>query len=118
MPAPPLLAHEPVLLKGGQDAIEVVLLDADRLRDLGDGDAGARAHELERLLGARAAAARPSAAPGAGRGGAARATSATRGCGGGGGAAAGRGGHAFERGRGGLEAVELVDEGAQLIQPR
>src|SRR3954469_15417310 len=61
VPAAAVLADEAVLLERRQDAVEVVLLDAHRLGHLGDRDAGACAHELERLLGARAAAARPPA---------------------------------------------------------
>ena len=38
-----------------EHAVQVVLLDPHRLGDLGDRDARARAHELERLLGAGAA---------------------------------------------------------------
>ena len=52
----PSLRHRARPSAGRADAVEVVLLDAHRLGDLGDGDARARAHQLERLLGARAAA--------------------------------------------------------------
>src|SRR3954454_19506948 len=124
MPAAALLAHEAVLLERGQHAVQVVLLDAHRLGHLGDGDAGARPHELERLLGARAAAARPAApaaaaraARGAARAGgrARRAPAACRR------AAARRSGgppaaHAVERGGRRLEAVKFVNEGAKLLQ--
>src|SRR3954447_14657511 len=126
VPAAALLADEAVLLERGQDAVQVVLLDAHRLGHLGDGDAGARPHELERLLGARAAAARPAApaaaaaarAAGGAAGGAGpprRAAAA-----GGGAAARRRGGppaaHAVERGGRRLEAVIFVNEGAKLLQ--
>ena len=40
-PAAALLAHLPVLLEAGEDAVEVVLLDAHLLGHLGDGDARA-----------------------------------------------------------------------------
>src|SRR3954447_4632246 len=66
VPAAAVLADEAVLLQRGQDAVEVVLLDAHRLGHLGDRDAGAGPHELERLLRARPAAARapaPAARP-------------------------------------------------------
>src|SRR3954447_13982437 len=130
VPAAALLADEAVLLERGQDAVQVVLLDAHRLGHLGDGDAGARPHQLERLLGARAAAARP-AAPAAAAPAAARAAGGAAGCAGpagrapaaGGGAAARRTGgppaaHAVERGGRRLEAVKFVDEGAKLLQAR
>src|SRR3954465_15383237 len=61
MPAAALLADPPVLLQARQDAVQVVLLDAHLLGHLGDRDAWARPDELERLLGACAAAARPAA---------------------------------------------------------
>src|SRR6478752_4737843 len=114
MPAAALLAHQPVLLQRRQHAIEVVLLNVHRLGDFRNGDAGPGADELERLLGARAAAARTSATPGAAAGGGAVAPFA-RGRGGRGAAA---GGQAVEGGRRGLEAVELLDERAELLQAR
>ena len=61
----PPCATSPSFCEAGQHAVEVVLLDAHLLGDLGDRDAGAGAHELERLLGAGAAAARAPATPGA-----------------------------------------------------
>src|SRR3954470_16979103 len=76
VPAAAVLADEAVLLQRGQHAVEVVLLDPHRLGHLGDRDAGARADELERLLGARAAAAGPSAPPAAGAAAAAAAPAA------------------------------------------
>ena len=62
VPAAALLGDQAVLGQAGQHAVEVVLLDPHRLGELGDRDPGPRAHELERLLGARAAAARAAAA--------------------------------------------------------
>src|SRR5665213_3277951 len=70
MPAAALLLQFPFLLETGQDAVEVVLLDAHLGGQLGDGDAGLSLHERERLTRARAAAFAPSGAPfrGGGRG--------------------------------------------------
>ena len=53
MPAAPLLAHLAVALEAGEDAVQVVLLDAHALGELGDGDPRLRADELERLRRAR-----------------------------------------------------------------
>src|SRR4051794_38315052 len=131
MPAAPLLAHETVLLQRGQDAVEVVLLDAHRLGHLGNRDAGARAHELERLLRARPAAARApapparaAAGPAPGRAAAAgparapgrRAAARARACA----CACGRpsAADAVERGSRRLQAVIFVNEGAKLLQAR
>src|SRR5947209_10555917 len=53
----------------GHDPVEVVGLDSELLGDLGDGDAGLALHQVERLLGARIAAAAAtgtSGSPGAG----------------------------------------------------
>ena len=118
VPAAALLAHlaRPAA-SAGEHAVEVVLLDAHRLGDLGDRDAGARAHELERLLGARAAAARaPAPAGAATRGAAARGAARARA-----GATARRAlrltGHALEGRLRGLQPVILVDQGLQLAQP-
>src|SRR4051812_49593307 len=71
VPAPAFLADEPLLLEAGEHPIEVVLLDAHLLGDLGDRDAGVVLHQLHRLLAARARAARPAAlaVAGAGAGG-------------------------------------------------
>src|SRR5262245_2646235 len=114
MPAAPLLAHQPVLLQRREHAIEVVLLDADRLGDLGDGDPRARANELERLLGTRTAAARTAAPPGALTRRAPRAAAAARRRGRG---VACAGGQSLKRRGGGFEPVVFVDERAQLLQP-
>src|SRR5690348_281839 len=65
VPAAPLLADLAVLLQAGEDAVEVVLLDAHLVGELRDGDPGVRADELERLLAARARAARAAASTGA-----------------------------------------------------
>src|SRR4029079_19517665 len=100
-------------------AVEVVLLDAHLLGHLGDRDAGTRADELERLLGARAAAARPPATPGAAPGARPRSRAAPATA-----AAArrarrrGRVPDTVEGGRGRLEAVIFVNERPQLLQPR
>src|SRR3954468_10459778 len=127
MPAAPLLADEAVLLERRQDAVEVVLLDAHRLGHLGDRDAGARAHELERLLGARAAAARPPAPTARATAGRAPRRAAAAGAGAAGApgrrpAARARGrppaADAVERGGRRLEAVIFVNEGAKLLQAR
>src|SRR3954447_26013366 len=126
-PAAAVLADEAVLLQRGQDGVEVFLLAPHRLGHLGNRDAGARAHELERLLRPRAAAARP---PAPSARAAARPTA-------GGAAAAAPGGapgrrpaacagavgrppaaDAVERGSGRLEAVIFVNERAKLLQPR
>ena len=67
VPAAALLGDEAVLGEARQHAVEVVLLDLHRLGELGDGDAGLLAHERQRLLGARAGAARAPALAGARR---------------------------------------------------
>src|SRR6476620_11775756 len=113
MPAAALLAHQPVLLQRRQHAIEVVLLNVHRLGDFRNGDAGPGAYELERLLGARAAAARAAATPGAAGGHAVAPLARGRR-----GGRAAAGGHAVEGRGGGLEAVELLDERAELLQAR
>ena len=79
VPAAPGLHHLALFGEVGHDPVEVVLLDAHRVGELGDGDAGARAHELEGLDRARARALGPAAA----------AVAAARGGASGGGAAAG-----------------------------
>ena len=66
VPPAPGLRHLPLLGEAGHHAIEVVLLDAHRLGELGDGDARAGLHQLERLDGAGAGALGPAAAAGAG----------------------------------------------------
>src|SRR5690349_13287564 len=69
----PALALAPDLSVGGQPghhAVQIVRFDTHLFRDLGDGDTWRRAHELERLIGARAAAAaapRPAGATTRGR---------------------------------------------------
>src|SRR3954452_20327154 len=73
VPATPRLRDLALLREAGHDAVEVVLLDPHRLGELGDGDPGAGLDEVERLVGARAAAARPAAAARARGLGAARA---------------------------------------------
>src|SRR3954452_19987630 len=64
MPAAPGLGDTALLGEGRHDAIQVVLLDPHRLRELRDGDARTLRDELERLLRAGAGAARPSATAG------------------------------------------------------
>src|SRR4051794_22789136 len=113
MPPLAVAAHLPVLLELGQDPIQVIGLDAHRLRELADGDAGPRADELERLVAAGAAAAR-APAPAAAR--AARAAGAAPPAGARAVAATGR--DARQGRAGGLEPVVLVHEGTQLLQPR
>src|SRR3954469_12414970 len=126
VPAAAVLADEAVLLKRRQDPVEVVLLDAHRLGHLGDRDAGALAHELERLLGARAAAARPPAPAAAAARGAAgrtaaraapaacrRASATARG-----GGRTGTAADAVERAGRRFEAVIFVNEGPKLLQAR
>src|SRR6202000_489739 len=66
VPGSALLVDEAVLGQAREHAVQVVLLEPHRAGDLGDGDAGLGAHELERLLGARPAALGP-AAPAAAR---------------------------------------------------
>src|SRR5688500_6488018 len=110
---PPLarLGDLALLLQVRDDAVEVVLLDAHLLGHLGDGDAGPRLAQPERLLGTVARALGPAATPGAARGLAGRR-----------GALAARGGavavglHAGQCARGGLQAVELVDGRPELLQ--
>ena len=116
VPATPGLRHFPVLGEAGHHAIEVVLLDAHRLGELGDGDPGAGLHQVERLDGAGAGALGPAAAAAAGALGAAGA--GAPGGRGGGGRCAPRGGGADSGQRllGGLEAVVLVHERSQLLQ--
>src|SRR4051812_48833080 len=115
VPATPRLRDLAVLGEAGHDPVEVVLLDPHRLGELGDGDPGAGLDELERLVGAGAAAARAPAAAGARALGAARARAAR--CRGGCRAAtvavaADAGQRLFRR----LQAVELVHEWAQLFE--
>src|SRR3954451_9040419 len=62
MPATPALRHLALLGEAGHHAVEVVLLDPHRVGELGDGDPGAGLDEVERLVGAGAAAARAAAA--------------------------------------------------------
>src|SRR5215207_7871101 len=88
--------------EGRHHAVEIVGVYPHRVGQLADRDAGASAHELERLLGARAAAARAAAAPAAR--GARRAGTAVA--------------DAGQRRRRLLQAVVLVDERPKLLQPR
>src|SRR4051812_2869245 len=122
MPAAAFLLDEPVLGQAGKDAVQVVLLDAHLLGDLGNRDPGVALDQRERLGAPRAAALRAPAAAGAGAGaafapGRAHARGAPAGAAG---AAAVRaaGVYAVERGGGGLEPLVLVDERPQLLQPR
>src|SRR6185437_5337974 len=80
MPALTLALDLSVGGPAGHHAVQIVGFDTHLLRDLGDGDAGRRAHELERLIGARAT---PAAAT--------RPARTATGGGGGGGASGGRG---------------------------
>src|SRR3954453_5250860 len=119
MPAAAGLGHLALLGEAGHDAVEVVLLDAHRLREFRDGDAGALAHEIQRLGGAGAAALGPAATARArpARASAGGPTLTTRARGGG----RGRGGavgNAVERLIRRLEQLVLVDVGLELVQPR
>ena len=121
LPAAAVLDDEAIGGEAGQHAVQVVLLDAHLLGDLGDRDPGVGGDELERLLGARAAALRTAAALAV-----RSAASAWRGLGGGVGgvavsAAAGRrraggGGETVERRCGGFEPRVLVDQRLELLQ--
>src|SRR3954468_2733921 len=120
MPPLAVAAHLPVLLELGQDPGGVVGLDAHRLRELADGDAGPRADELERLVAAGAAAARapaPAAARAARAAAPARARRARAPPRAGARAVAAPGRDARRGRAGGLEPVVLVHEGTQLLQP-
>ena len=101
---PALVALHDLTLRfeGRHNAVEVVRVDAHRLCHLGDLDAGAGAHELQRLLGARAAPTGPAAsAPPRGACGSRAAVA-----------------HARQRGRRLLEAVVLVHQRAQFLHSR
>src|SRR3954454_18516028 len=63
LPAPALLADQALLLERREHPVEVVLLDAHLLGDLGDRDAGLGPHRVQRLLAARAGTARAPATP-------------------------------------------------------
>ena len=54
MPAATRLRHLALVRQAGHHAVQVVLLDAHRLGELRDGDAGAGLHQVERLDGAGA----------------------------------------------------------------
>src|SRR4051812_37951883 len=113
VPATPRLRDLALLREAGHDAVEVVLLDPHRVGELGDGDPGAGLDEVERLVGAGAAAARAAAA------GAARALRAA-------GARAPRSGRrgrglavvadAGQRLLGCLQALVLLHERTQLLE--
>ena len=110
------LRHLALVGEAGHHAVEVVLLDAHRLGELGDGDARAGLHQLERLDGASARSLRAPAAAGAAALRAGLAGAARGGRGGRGSWA--RSADSGERLLGGLEAVVLVDQRSQLLQPR
>src|SRR3954454_22554436 len=99
VPAPALLADETVLLEAGEHPVQVVLLDPHLLRELGDGDAGLRADQVEGLVGARAGA----------LGAPALARAAT--------AALGRGA-ARRRGGGGAECAQRTVQALVLLERR
>src|SRR5687767_4961681 len=101
MPALVALDDLSLRFEGGHHAVEVVGVNAHRLRELPDGDSGTRPHELQRLLRPRPAAAR-APAPTPARGSLASAAIADAG----------------QRRGGLLEPVVLVHERAQLLQPR
>src|SRR3954470_15767678 len=113
MPAPALLADLALLLEAGEHPIEVVLLDAHLLGDLGDGDARVAADEVQGLLAARARAPRPAALAVARRRPAAARRRAP---------ATGRAGRralradAVQRRDRGLQTMELVHQWTQLLQ--
>src|SRR3954452_15568735 len=113
VPATPGFRDLALLGEAGHDAVEVVLLDPHRLGELGDGDAGAGLHEVQRLVGAGAAAARAAAAAGARALGAAGARAPWRRGGRGGAAVASDAG---ERLLGRLQALVLLHQRAQLLE--
>ena len=119
MPAAAGLDDLALLGEAGHHAVEVVLLDPHRLGELGDGDARAGAHQLERLQrrGCREPLGRPRRA-GAGAPTRSRARAAR-------GAAARRRAAAgvppltpAERALGRLEPLVLLHERLELLQPR
>src|SRR5205807_10470813 len=116
VPAAPVLADLAVALESGEDAVQVVLLDAHLVGELGDGDPGRGLDEVERLRGARAGAPRAPAParPGRGGGGGAPAPAARRG------ARRARRPRArsVQRAQRLLETLVLVDRGLEVLQPR
>src|SRR4051794_24097925 len=113
VPPTPGLRDLAVLGEAGHDSVEVVLLDPHRLGELGDGDPGAGLDEVERLVGAGAAAARAAAAAAARalRAAGARAARSGRRRGG-----AAVGADAGQRLLGRLQALVFLHERTQLLE--
>src|SRR5215213_292021 len=113
VPATPGFRDLALLGEAGHDAVEVVLLDPHRVSELGNGDPGARLDEVERLVGAGAAAARAAAATAARALRAAGARTARSGRGRGGVAVRADAGQSL---LGCLHPVVFLDERTQLLE--